>query len=78
MTVETKTVGASTPAIVPAPPGLTAIDADNKMLPIVALQVQGDGLSTVVTALYLCGQGEAVPVFPGAQIGLSRGRLLHG
>jgi hypothetical protein len=59
------------PTVIAAPPGLTAIDGTGKVLPIVALQVEHEGRSTTVIPLYLGDSGQAVPIFPGAKIGLS-------
>lgn len=50
-----------TVTVIPAPLGLTVIDAEGLSFPIVALQVDGDE----VIPLYLTDQGGVRPVFPG-------------
>ncbi len=67
------------PTIVSVPQGLTAIDADGKVLPIVALRVDYNPAApadygepaTKITPLYLAEGGSIGAVFNEATIGLS-------
>lgn len=59
------------PTVIPAPPGLTAIDADGKALPIVALLLQPDDDEYPAVPLYLAESGGATRVWRNAKFGLS-------
>ncbi|OBB14683.1 hypothetical protein A5718_30355 [Mycolicibacterium conceptionense] len=59
------------PTIIPAPPGLTAIDYEGKALPIVALQLTPNDDDKRAIPLYLSESGNVTTVWPKAKIGLS-------
>lgn len=61
----------SGPTIIPAPPGLTAIDEDGQAMPIVALQLEPNDRDTRAIPLYLSTSGNIISVWPGAAYGLS-------
>jgi hypothetical protein len=65
------TTSPSTPTVVAAPPGLTAIDASGKALPIVALRIEPGDDYTVATPLYLGESGRVLPVWDETRFGLS-------